>query len=479
MRRIITLFTLVFLLATGAKATHLMGGEITAVQLQDSMYFIKLTTYRDTIGIPMATSVDFTLRDSTNTIIQNFSIPYDTSTSGNLLPLYPYGVEVYYFSDTIVLPYAGKFEIGFRNCCRNGAIQNMTQPLNESMYLTTSITYFDTASNSTPFFLVRPVIFLPVNTTWNYNPLPFDVNGDSLVWSIDTPLTKYQTNVLGYVDPPSATGGTFSMNATTGTISWKASTIGNFDASILVEEYRNGVKIGEIRRDMQFIVVQPSGSMAYISNLNQVPSDPSGNYSVSLPAEQIYSFSFLAEDQDVNDVVHMEAFGEPFLFSSNRAHFSVRKTGKSYGNEVEGTFSWYPSIQMVREEPYIVVYRVSDGTFSNDVAVLYKVEAEEAHTIGQTVGIGEFDNADDQIGRIFPNPTNGLVHVPLNLKEDTQMQIEVYSVNGELVQQFGVQNESAGAQLKTTHLNLESGQYLMLFKNGQQLLDAQSFLMVE
>jgi hypothetical protein len=42
------------------------------------------------------------------------------------------------------------------------------------MFLQTEVTVFDTTSNSTPWFLVPASIFLPANTPWQYNPLPFD-----------------------------------------------------------------------------------------------------------------------------------------------------------------------------------------------------------------------------------------------------------------------------------------------------------------
>ena len=59
----------------------------------------------------------------------------------------------------------------------------------------------DSTNNSTPYFLAPPITYLPVNTQWTYNPLPFDANGDSLVWSLDTPHTGYGIQCAGYVLP--------------------------------------------------------------------------------------------------------------------------------------------------------------------------------------------------------------------------------------------------------------------------------------
>lgn len=161
------------------QATHLMGGDIIVQQLSGLTYLVQLTTYRDTMGIPMQTTATFTFKNSSGTTILTTTTGYDTIISGNTLPMYPYGVEVYFFRDTVTLPSTGTFSVGWSDCCRNGAIQNLSSPLSESMFLQTDFTV-DSIPNSTPFFLVPAAIFLPVNTPWQYNPLPFDTNGDSL-----------------------------------------------------------------------------------------------------------------------------------------------------------------------------------------------------------------------------------------------------------------------------------------------------------
>ena len=144
--------TFVAISSQNISATHLMGGEIVAQQISGLQYKITLTTYRDTIGIAMAPSANFSVKDTSGIVIMTFSTTYDSIISGNTLPMYPYGVEVYFFIDTITLPHEGMFTIGWSNCCRNGAILNISNPLNQSMFLQTEMTAMDSLSNSTPFF---------------------------------------------------------------------------------------------------------------------------------------------------------------------------------------------------------------------------------------------------------------------------------------------------------------------------------------
>lgn len=465
-KRIFLLMGIFYSMTIPVQATHLMGGEITARHLTDSIYEITLTTYRDTFGIPMDTIANFVLRDSNGTTVMTFQTPYDTNISGGTLALYPYGVEVYIFRDTIHLPHQGEFHLSFLDCCRNGAIQNLSQPLLENMYLTTTLTYFNNANNSTPFFLVQPVIFLPVNTSWAYNPLPFDIDGDSLVWSLDTPLTDFNTACVGYTPPPSVSTNPFSLNSVTGSITWTASTLGNFDATVLVEEYRNNVKIGEIRRDMQFIVINASTNMARMTNMHEIPQDNNGNPHVSLMTNELYDFSFFADDPDSLDVVYMNAFGEPFMLGQgHQALFNTRKTGGAIGNEIEGLFSWRPTTYEVRHKPYLVVYRVTDGVLAMDYTVLYSVEDSTSST---TTGIDE-NNADNSL-QVFPNPAENQLNIAFKLSEKKNLNIEIFNVYGMLIYSRQVSQMSDGNHVIGIPIDFESGSYIVSLKSDSELL---------
>ena len=58
MKKLLTTL-LITLISLSTYATHLMGGQIVATNIGGYDYEIKLTAYRDTIGIPMATTAMF------------------------------------------------------------------------------------------------------------------------------------------------------------------------------------------------------------------------------------------------------------------------------------------------------------------------------------------------------------------------------------------------------------------------------------
>tara|TARA_B100000767_G_C19741539_1_gene526409 strand:- start:548 stop:1909 length:1362 start_codon:yes stop_codon:yes gene_type:complete len=381
--------TIVAISSYNMSATHLMGGEIVSQQISGLQYKITLTTYRDTIGVAMAPSANFSVKDTSGSVIMTFSTTYDSIISGNTLPMYPYGVEVYFFIDTITLPYEGMFTIGWSNCCRNGAIQNITNPLNQSMFLQTEMTAMDSLSNSTPFFLVPAAIFLPINTPWQYNPLPFDPDGDSLNWSLSFPLNNWNTACPGFTIPPASSSGPMTINPVTGTITWTANTLGNFVATVLVEEYRNGFKIGSIRRDMQFITVTTSNIGPQWNTAN-LPVDALGNIHINLIQNSSFQLD-LSGYSISGQPLYVEAYGEPFFTQPNPAAFT--SVGSGVNDSISANILWAPSASQTRSTPYILAIRLSDGYLMQDLSLIF--------TVSTTVSaIDELCNSF----KAYPNP---------------------------------------------------------------------------
>ncbi|HTM66766.1 MAG TPA: hypothetical protein VL093_10625, partial [Flavipsychrobacter sp.] len=268
MRRLLLLL-LTVAAGLSAQATHLMGGEIVAqFDTANNNYTITMTHYRDTMGIPMDLTVTLDVYQGNGgvwSLVTSRTVPLNTALSTLLLPNFPYGVEVGVYTDTISLA-PGSYRIVNETCCRNGAILNMAQPLNESMSLYTDL-YVDVANNSTPGFLAMPVAHFPINQPAYYNPLPYDPDLDSLNWNLNTPISTSGTsgslvftNVAGFNPPAADPLGPFTINPITGEITWTPDTVGNYVQSFEVNEVKNGVPVGKIIRDMQYVIVPGNGN---------------------------------------------------------------------------------------------------------------------------------------------------------------------------------------------------------------------------
>ena len=449
-------------IAYSSKGTHLMGGQIIATYLSSDSsgvhYALDFTAYRDTIGIPISANATFQIEKLDTSGNWNFlfssTVNFDT-TSGNLLPnVTVYGVEVYSYLDTITLPGNGYYAISWDDCCRNVSIINMSNPGGESLALSTYLKVDSLNINSSPIYLTPPVAYLPVDTVWQYNPLPFDPDGDSLVWSMVTPLDDNGV-VSGYQflsdSMYSDTLGVFSLDSITGSLSWDPAMIGNFVASFIIEEYRNGIKMGEVRRDMQFIVIADTvNTMPQISNMQSIPTNTGGYPFVKINPGINYNLQLLGNDADSNDVLKMEAYGEVFSLSGSPANFNFLSTGN--GNEIEGNFSWTPSLNHVRSLPYITVFRTTDGMFYYDNTIQFEVT--------QNINTNTVNFESIQVDNIYPNPASNQFIISLDSDKSETIFVQIYNVLGEKVynKEVGI---FSGKNILFNNLNLKSGQYFL------------------
>jgi len=473
MKKTLLAFVFILSLSLSALATHIMGGEIIAEHNGNNNYRILLTMYRDTVGINTDSVQTFNIWHNgsiINTITTNMdpnaNHPIFGFQQGTLLPYFPYGVEMYFFSDTVTLPGAGEYTISWDNCCRNGAIQNLPAPLQVDMRLFTTVTV-SPQGNSTPYFMVKPVVYLPVNTPWQYSPLPYDVDGDSLSWYLGTPHESSNNSangsqISGYTDPPSDPTGVISIDPITGTISWTASMLGNWVYTVVCEEFRNGVKIGEIRRDMQFIVL-PAGNMPRFSNLGQIPT-VNGYSRWTVGINQLQHLTLLAEDDDLHDVIRFEAYGKPFLLS-NPPNFYQHSTGN--GNEIAAIISWTPTMSEVSADPYLVVLRLMDGTFMYDDVIYIEVVASS-----------EIEEIEKSTLGVFPNPSNGMINVPVNLFEAGNLTFKIYDLAGKVVYEK-TSHFNAGNHMVIIPTELNSGQYMLSVDQNDIHLGEQQIIIVK
>jgi hypothetical protein len=470
MKKIILFLALISFSISGF-STHLMGGEIVVLNDSQNNYYVLLTLYRDTLGIPISNTQDFTITDAQGNTVSTITSTLDSSANhpvfgtpqGALMGMFPYGVEMYFYSASLNLPNSGEYTISWEQCCRNGAIGNIPNPSSELMNLHTTFKNDPIDNDSSPYFLVKPVVYLPVNTPWQYNPLPIDPDGDSLNWYIGTPNNALGSPIAGYTNPPSDPLNPFSIDPITGTISWTAAAIGNWVYTVVCEEYRNGLKIGEMRRDMQLIVV-PAGELPNFMNIGTVIPNVNGYPRWSIPAGQNSEVRFLASNPGTTSNLTFEAYGEVFL-SSTPAVYSQLATG--LGNEIEAIINWTPSLNDVRDAPYLTVLRLMDQTFMNDAAIFIQVNN----------GVDVAENKFVNYSPLFPNPSNGTIHFPIDVDESGDVNIRIYDQYGKLVFQLR-EYFNSGNSLAVLPTNLNSGKYIVVAQKGIVTLSVQDLIVV-
>jgi hypothetical protein len=290
----------IFLLALGfanqAEASHLMGGNITYTYLGGSQYAINLSLFRDCNGISLPSSASLTAASPScgNTTVSM------TNIGGPIVrtPLCPneidacdpgpggtYGVEEWIYRGLLTLPAgcsnANDIVLSWSTCCRNGAITTLTN--SGSLYLYATLDNSLVGGNSSPAFNNDPTLYLCSGQENRYNSGMTDVENDNLVYSLvnckesATQDVSYAGGLSG-ANPLTATAA--SINPQTGEVVVIPSTNQVAVICILIEEYRNGVKISEVIRDLQFTVTNCGGnSLPIISGINGT-ADSSGTTGV-------------------------------------------------------------------------------------------------------------------------------------------------------------------------------------------------------
>ena len=166
------------------------------------------------------------------------------------------------------------YYISYQTRNRNGGINNIDNPLQTGY---TFYLEFPPMLQNGLLFTNSSPHFGPINGEYICAGEPFtfpfggtDPDGDELRYSMVTPLNQKGTNqntvspgpypdvtwLSGFGADRAIPGSpTLSVNARTGQLSVTATQLGLYVFAVKVEEYRNGTKIGEVRRDFQFLVI--------------------------------------------------------------------------------------------------------------------------------------------------------------------------------------------------------------------------------
>lgn len=267
--------TAILLLVSGleTKASHALGAEITYECLGGNQYRIRLVFYRDCAGISAPTSpvVNITGCGNQNvTMTLQPATQYGPPFSGYLapyeLPVYcaasncsngsnP-GIQEYVYTAVVTLNPCANWTISYDLCCRSAAINTISGPGNQDIFVSAFLNNLAAPCNNSPQFDFPARGFLCINQLNQIVATATDPDGDVLVYSLYTPWHDPGSSVTytGGYNPNNPLNNTqYTFN--NGVIDVFPTTQQITVIGVMVEEYRNGVLIGRIVRDMQVRVV--------------------------------------------------------------------------------------------------------------------------------------------------------------------------------------------------------------------------------
>ncbi len=289
-KRLLFTFSMLLLGLNTSWATHIVGGEFELIHLQGFQYRLNLILYFDQVfGNPGAEDpavTPFIFRTRDNALMESVTL---VNTSSSFVPYTQPNCAIgdlvtrrILYTTTLELPPdryndAEGYYVAWERCCRNNFVNNINYFGQINTVGQTFLLQFPpVVRNGAQFINSTPVLFPPLRD-YACVGKPFytafggtDVDGDSLAYALVDPLdsstdepfpaitTAPYDNIpwAGGISVDNMVPGTPPLRISNkGLLTVTPASRGLFVFAVKVEEFRDGEKIGEVRRDFQMLVV--------------------------------------------------------------------------------------------------------------------------------------------------------------------------------------------------------------------------------
>ncbi len=394
MKNRITLLLLFW--ASFANGFHIVGGDFSSEYLGGNSFRIRLTVYRDcsnpnaayfdpTIIIGAYTLNGDVLQDSFHVDLTSVST-LQLAGPGCASPPAVCMEQGDYVRVIDLPPFNGGYYLVWERCCRNSAVVNLNQADQTPM-----VFYHELANpalqNNSPVFNSPPLPFTCLNSLFRFNFAATDPDGDSLSYTLSTPLAGGYTdrntpnpfsalNSPGgqnqvpesrpYSDAIWASGFSLAdicsgpqamtLDPVTGIAEGIPALPGLFAMAVNVYEYRNGVLIGMVRREIEFTVIACTDNTA--PNLG--PAILNASYDIY--ETDTLNIDVFALDPD-GDSIYLVHTGEVFAQSPAAGLPPPYATSRDTSgiDSVRVPFEWITKCGQSRDSVYVVEYEIRDN----------------------------------------------------------------------------------------------------------------------
>jgi len=248
-----------FLLAQNLYATHNRAGYIVYEHVEGYTYKFYIWTFTYTLSPADRDSLPVWWGDSTMNYVHRVKYWY--------LPDY-YKKNLYIGYHTF--PGPGTYEIVMEDPNRNEGVINIPNSDNTVFAIKTILRIDPFIGHNNSIQLNNyPLDKAAVGQTFIHNPGAYDIDGDSLVFRLDTCRYNKGKKIPWFRLPDYSDS--LYVNPQTGDFVWKTPTkIGKYNVAIRIEEWRNGTKIGFVLQDMQIEVVETDNHAPQIQPLPDI-----------------------------------------------------------------------------------------------------------------------------------------------------------------------------------------------------------------
>ncbi|MDP1726742.1 MAG: gliding motility-associated C-terminal domain-containing protein [Bacteroidota bacterium] len=356
------LLVLVIFIAGQALATHYRAGEITYRQISLNTYEIIAITYTD----PTNTSADRSelelfFGDGKSAIVPRSNSNGEIVTTDPNNPKNQIKKNIY--KTTHTYPGGSQYIISLNDPNRIDGIRNINNGMsvNIPFYVESLLVINSLGFNQSPVLLLPPIDVGCKFRVFKHNPAAYDPDGDSLAFTIIAPKMAVGIEVPNFTIPEFGTppNDSFSLAVNNGQVTWSTPQVtGAYNFAILIREFRKGILIGYVVRDMQVYINE---------NCNNDPPIFTAVKDTCILAYNLLHDTIRASDPNLLQEITIRYYGGPFVQSNSPATLTPNNaSGEAKG--IFTVFNWRPSCNAIRYRKHQAVFRVTDNDTKNPLS---------------------------------------------------------------------------------------------------------------
>ncbi len=372
-----------------ANAFHIVGGEIEFIYMSDGLYRINLIQYFDEAQEDNQQADPFVdvyiFRNGDNQLMsvhRLFQVSIENVEYTNIECARDElrTSRILYSFDVALSPsqYASAegYYIQWERCCRNEAIDNIVDPDGTGMTYVLEIPPL--MKDGKVFVNSSPILFKPLSDYACIDQLYYveftgvDPDGDSLVYSLTAPLNSSAVEAVPIPTPKEHLEVTFASGfsennmvggspplriSNRGLLTVKPDQTGLFVFAVKVEEYRDGEKIGEVRRDFQLLVVDgcepPDPPVVDIDIPGDPTFDPDVDVLTYVASDVEKCFDFVVSNVTIGETISLRAEGVNFDEDLDEI-FTLNQIPVGDGTSQLQIEACIPDCPPIRDEPFIL-----------------------------------------------------------------------------------------------------------------------------
>ncbi len=354
----------------------------------------------------------------------------------------PYVLEYVAYEASVSAVNSASYKAVFTGCCRNYLSNNVIAQNYFDLVLEATLDLKNGTNSGISAFNFPAQVLFNINDKHVFNSGFYDIEGDSLNLIVGAPSIGNNSLMSGYSLPASNPNTPFGEIANSKALQWQPTLDGDYLLAVTVEEYRNGVKIGQVSRDISRLVMSTQNSLVFngatggsvqngIRTFNLKPGVP---FKLAVDGKNL-----AAADSTIG--LNIGAVSTVLANPNFNASFAVSNT--AVGSGKKGEFEWTPQ-----------------GSDFGTTHLLYLSASNGYHQKSEVVLLRVFDDVGLQeqskmFFSVFPNPNSGAFKI--SVTQPGLKDVTIYALSGKVIKTCTLTENESEVAIQ----NLSKGTYVV------------------